>query len=156
LDNLDTGISLASLAYGFICPPVAGLRTLGSELNDLGRKHPAIDKLIEAIQAEGAVKAGIDPFKAIPVDREIEVFCSGLAMLEGDGLVDADVAIYDPQSAFGAVSFEQNGSRAERLAVLMNRGRRKPDFDISEPPIANPRSSQKAVVETVALAADIR
>jgi hypothetical protein len=45
---------------------------------------------------EGAVKAGVDPCKAIPVDREIEVSCSGLAMLEGDGLVDADVAIYAP------------------------------------------------------------
>jgi hypothetical protein len=77
-------------------------------------------------------------------------------MLEGDGLVDADVAIYDSQSAFGAVSFEQNGSRAGRLAVIMNSGRRKPDSDISEPPIANPRWSQKAVVETVALAANIR
>jgi hypothetical protein len=52
LDNLDTGISLASLAYGFIYPPVAGLRTLGRQLIDVGRKHPAIDKLFEAIQAD--------------------------------------------------------------------------------------------------------
>jgi hypothetical protein len=36
------------------------------------------------------------------------------------------------------------------------RGMRKPDSDISEAPIANPRWSQKAVVETVALVANIR
>ncbi|MHC4041330.1 hypothetical protein I3J27_32160 [Bradyrhizobium xenonodulans] len=52
LDNLDTGISLASLAYGFIYPLVAGLRTLGGQLIELGRKHPVIDKLFEAIQAD--------------------------------------------------------------------------------------------------------
>jgi hypothetical protein len=42
-------------------------------------------------------------------------------MLEGEAVVDADIAIYDPQSAFGATSFDANGSRARRLAVVMNR-----------------------------------
>lgn len=42
-------------------------------------------------------------------------------MLEGEAIVDAQVAIYDPQSAFGAVAFATNGSRADRLAVIMNR-----------------------------------
>jgi len=42
-------------------------------------------------------------------------------MLEGDAVVDARVAIYDPQSAFGAVAFKANGSRAGRVAVIMNR-----------------------------------
>ena len=42
-------------------------------------------------------------------------------MLEGDAIVDARVAIYDPQSAFGAVRFQVNGSRADRVAVVMNR-----------------------------------
>ncbi len=41
-------------------------------------------------------------------------------MLEGDAIVDAKVAIYDPQSAFGAVQFSANGSKAERLAVVLN------------------------------------
>jgi nucleoside 2-deoxyribosyltransferase len=43
-------------------------------------------------------------------------------MLEGDAIVDAQTAVYDPQSAFGAVAFKANGSRADRLAVIMNRG----------------------------------
>ena len=41
-------------------------------------------------------------------------------MLEGDAILDARVAIYDPQSAFGAVRFQANGSRADRVAVVMN------------------------------------
>jgi len=42
-------------------------------------------------------------------------------MLEGDAIVDAQTAIYDPQSAFGAKRFTQNGSRANRLAIVLNR-----------------------------------
>ncbi len=42
-------------------------------------------------------------------------------MLEGDAVVDAETAVYDPQSAFGAPRFAANGSRADRLAVVMNR-----------------------------------
>jgi hypothetical protein len=33
-------------------PLLAGLRNLGGQLIDLGRKHPAIDNLIEVIQAD--------------------------------------------------------------------------------------------------------
>ena len=42
-------------------------------------------------------------------------------MLEGDAVVQAGTAIYDPQSAFGAKRFGANGSQAERLAIVMNR-----------------------------------
>lgn len=55
-------------------------------------------------------------------------------MLEGDAIVHADIAVYDPQSAFGAARFGANGSSAERLAVVMNQsealsmtGKVKPD-----------------------------
>ena len=41
-------------------------------------------------------------------------------MLEGDAIVDAKVAIYDPQSAYGASRFHANGSKAERLAIVLN------------------------------------
>jgi len=43
-------------------------------------------------------------------------------MLEGDAIVDAEVAIYDPQSAFGAKRFGENGSTARKLAVVLNTG----------------------------------
>lgn len=52
LDTLDTGLSLASLAYGFLWPPIAGLRSLGSQLLELARKYPALDSLIEAIDTD--------------------------------------------------------------------------------------------------------
>lgn len=43
-------------------------------------------------------------------------------MLEGSAVVDAPISVYDPQSAFGARPFAENGSRADRLAVVLNRG----------------------------------
>lgn len=54
----------------------------------------------------------------IPVKGDVVL---RFGMLEGDAIVEADVAVYDPQSAFGAASFQANGSRARRLAVVMNR-----------------------------------
>lgn len=41
--------------------------------------------------------------------------------LEGDFQVLADVAIYDPQSAVAPAPFGENGSAADRLAVVLNR-----------------------------------
>lgn len=42
-------------------------------------------------------------------------------MLEGDAIVRARTAVYDPQSAFDGKSFTANGSSADRLAVVLNR-----------------------------------
>ncbi|WP_425106625.1 PfkB family carbohydrate kinase [Ancylobacter sp.] len=42
-------------------------------------------------------------------------------MLEGDAVVAADIAVYDPQSAFDAAAFTANGSSANRLAVVLNK-----------------------------------
>ena len=41
-------------------------------------------------------------------------------MLEGDAIVHADQAVYDPQSATTPVVFQANGSTAGRLAVVLN------------------------------------
>lgn len=41
-------------------------------------------------------------------------------MLEGSGLVAADRCVYDPQSAFLPERFRDNGSRADRLAIVAN------------------------------------
>jgi hypothetical protein len=41
-------------------------------------------------------------------------------MLEGDAVVNAPTVIYDPQSAFGANLFSENGSKADRLAIVLN------------------------------------
>lgn len=54
-------------------------------------------------------------------------------MLEGDAIIDADVAIYDPQSAFGAVAFSANGSSARRLAVVLNQAEAMSISGLREP-----------------------
>ena len=60
----------------------------------------------------------------IPIEPPIRVdgeLVLRFGMLEGDAVVRADVAVYDPQSAFGAKRFSGNGSSADRLAVVLNR-----------------------------------
>lgn len=42
-------------------------------------------------------------------------------MLEGQACVDAEVCVYDPQSAFNAANFADNGSKAKRVAIVGNR-----------------------------------
>jgi hypothetical protein len=41
-------------------------------------------------------------------------------MMEGDAIVSARTAVYDPQSAFDPRPFAENGSTAERLAMILN------------------------------------
>lgn len=41
-------------------------------------------------------------------------------MLEGDAVVDAKFAVYDPQNLGAAIPFAQNGSRADHLALILN------------------------------------
>lgn len=60
---------------------------------------------------------------AIPQHASLEV--SGpvvlrFGMLEGDAIVNAETAVYDPQSSDASVPFGANGSRAGRLALVMN------------------------------------
>lgn len=41
-------------------------------------------------------------------------------MMEGEGIVDGGNVVYDPQSATAPAVFNANGSRADRLAVVLN------------------------------------
>lgn len=41
-------------------------------------------------------------------------------MMEGEGVVDGSNVVYDPQSAATPAVFQANGSRADRLAVVLN------------------------------------
>ncbi|GKT18915.1 nucleoside 2-deoxyribosyltransferase [Acidovorax sp. SUPP2522] len=41
-------------------------------------------------------------------------------MLEGDAIVDADWAVYDPQNQGAPVPFDANGSKAKHLALVLN------------------------------------
>ena len=53
-------------------------------------------------------------------------------MMEGSARVTASIAVYDPQSAFDPRPFGENGSRAGRLAIVLNRdeGRRLTGSDV--------------------------
>jgi nucleoside 2-deoxyribosyltransferase len=54
-------------------------------------------------------------------------------MMEGSAVVHADRCVYDPQSAFIPEPFEKNGSRANHLAVVANRGEIAALSGISDP-----------------------
>jgi nucleoside 2-deoxyribosyltransferase len=43
-------------------------------------------------------------------------------MLEGDAVVDAAYAVFDPQNAGAPKSFSENGSKAQHLALILNLG----------------------------------
>lgn len=47
-------------------------------------------------------------------------FVIRFGMLEGDAVVDAKFAVYDPQNLGAAIPFADNGSRAEHLALILN------------------------------------
>mgnify|MGYP000844805930 CR=1 FL=1 len=64
-------------------------------------------------------------------------------MLEGDAVVEAKIAVYDPQSAFGAPRFSANGSRADRLAIVMNRMEAQ-----SMTGLADPEAAARSLIES--------
>lgn len=42
-------------------------------------------------------------------------------MIEGSGIIDADYAVYDPQNVCAPEFFDSNGSKANHLALVLNR-----------------------------------
>lgn len=63
-------------------------------------------------------------------------------MLEGDAIVKAHTAVYDPQSAFEAKPFAANGSQADRLAIILNRSEAR-----SMTGTADPRDAAQLLIE---------
>ncbi|MCD9115918.1 PfkB family carbohydrate kinase [Pseudomonas bijieensis] len=57
--------------------------------------------------------------------------------LEGDCVVDAQKAVYDPQSSCYPAPFHENGSKAERLALILNRSEAEALHDNSVTNAAN-------------------
>jgi hypothetical protein len=58
--------------------------------------------------------------KLPPIDVAAEAVLR-FGMLEGSAQVDAKWCVYDPQSAFHPEPFDENGSKAEHLAIVANR-----------------------------------
>src|SRR3546814_19974745 len=64
------------------------------------------------------VPGRLEPLPPIHVEGEVVL---RFGMLEGDAIVKADRAVYDPQSAFSTPRFTDNGSQANHLAIVPNR-----------------------------------
>ncbi len=68
----------------------------------------------------------IDPPPA-NISRQSSIHVSGevvlrFGMMEGDAVVRATTAVYDPQSGLSPEGFSANGSTADRLAIILNEG----------------------------------
>jgi hypothetical protein len=62
---------------------------------------------------------------AIPQEDPLRVSADVVlrfGMLEGDAVVAADTAVYDPQTHVSPTQFAANGSQAKRLALVLNEG----------------------------------
>lgn len=59
--------------------------------------------------------------KPAPSLKVIDANVIRFGMLEGDSVVTAYCAVYDPQNPINPVPFHANGSKAERLALVLNR-----------------------------------
>lgn len=67
----------------------------------------------------------IPPSALLGVQNSSPIAVSGrvvlrFGMVEGDAVVDADIAVYDPQSGMNPAHFRKNGSQAKRLALVLN------------------------------------
>ena len=72
------------------------------------------DHGLAAPQIDGLPPVSHSPFQ-ISAHRVLR-----FGMLEGDAIVRAEQAVYDPQNAVHPVHFDANGSTAKRLAIVLN------------------------------------
>jgi hypothetical protein len=105
--QLEDGLESLSLAYG------------------LSIDGPVVDEGISFDYFHSLAVPRISPRPdAIPKHEPIVVqddVVLRFGMLEGTARVGARTAVYDPQSAFDPRPFRENGSTAERLALVLNR-----------------------------------
>ena len=60
-------------------------------------------------------------FAAAPSHQVTADHVLRFGMVDGDAVVNAKMAVYDPQSAYLPIPFHENGSTADRLVVVCNR-----------------------------------
>ncbi|MGQ3043427.1 MAG: hypothetical protein ACT6R7_15540 [Brevundimonas aurantiaca] len=111
----------AYVSQGPTSDAVRRLREIGVEVLEQSRTteiafsylHPLSDPHIEPA------------LEAIPQAQPLHIRADTIlrfGFLEGDAVVDAGTAVFDPQTARRQMSFRQNGSRADRLALVLNEG----------------------------------
>lgn len=52
LDTADTAVSLVALATSFLYPPLAGLAHIGTQLAEIGRRNPTLDRFLEDLAVD--------------------------------------------------------------------------------------------------------
>jgi hypothetical protein len=84
-----------------------------------------IDKTIEFSYDHGlSIPLIIPPLLALNQSQPIHAAAEHVlrfGLIEGDAIVDGDVVVYDPQSAYSPALFHANGSKAKRLVIVCNR-----------------------------------
>lgn len=90
----------------------------------------------------------IEPAAAIRVKGDVVL---RYGMMEGDAIIEADVAVYDPQSAFDPRPFSENGSRARRLALVLNRQEVQAMAGIDDPMLAARKLLESEGAEVIVL-----
>lgn len=98
----------------------AQFRSVGIDLQVTRRSEPVEFDYVHTL----AVPKIYRDWNAAPVSMpEVQGYVVvKFGMMEADPIVRATFAIYDPQSAFKPVSFSKNGSTAEHLAIVANKG----------------------------------
>lgn len=96
--------------------------------------HPAVSDIVQA--------------PAITIKGDVVL---RYGMMEGDAIVDAEVAVYDPQSAFNPRPFSENGSKAKRLALVLNRAEVHAMTGIDDPMLAAQRLLKSEGAEVIVL-----
>lgn len=95
---------------------------LRAALEGFSLESHAIDRSLQFRYTHGLSKPSIDP---IPKSQQsLQVTARNVVrfgFMEGDCIVDAYQAVYDPQSSSNPAPFRENGSKAERLALILNR-----------------------------------
>ncbi|MFC7736511.1 PfkB family carbohydrate kinase [Roseomonas sp. GCM10028921] len=100
-------------------PSVTALRRNGIDV----RGHPGRVSVVFAYfhpLADPHIEPSPAAIQALPALRVTADVVLRFGMLEGDAIVRADRAVYDPQTHRGPRPFAENGSSARQLAVVLN------------------------------------
>lgn len=100
---------------------VEGLRRAGVRVETGPRKTDVVFSYLHPLS-----KPHLEPTRAlIPQANPLRVRGKSVlrfGILEGDAIVEAERAVFDPQTARQSASFGANGSRADHLALVLNEG----------------------------------
>jgi hypothetical protein len=96
-----------------------GIEAFGVSVRPMSSETPVAFAYFHSLSDPVVSPAKGEIRKGAPIRAEGEVVLR-FGLLEGSAIVEAARAIYDPQTAVGFEPFAKNGSRASKLAVVLN------------------------------------